>query len=94
MLKTVVLLVFLLACSLFAMSQTTAPSKVKALQEQKLDGTAEVFVHLGGKLMGELKSRLNMESDDSKKTTEPVKVIYDFGLFKMERQETRSVKKP
>jgi len=74
--------------------QTNAALKSKSVNEQKLDGTGEVFLHLGGKLVDELKNKLNIESGDSGKKTEKVNVVYDFGLFKLEREETRAVKKP
>jgi len=93
MLKTVLAISFIIF-SFYAASQMSAPAKAKPLPEQTLDGTAEVFLHLGGKLMGELKTRLNMDTDESKKSTETVKVIYDFGLFKIERDEKQPIKKP
>lgn len=91
--KKILFTVFLLSGSA-AMGQTSTFQKPNPVAEQKLDGTAEVFLHLGGKLVDELKNKLNIESDDLKKSTEKVKVVYDFGLFKLEREETRAVKKP
>jgi hypothetical protein len=73
-------------------AQKTVEPKKEPVKEQLLDGTLDIMGHLGGKLLGELKTRMNLDDKDVKKPTEEVKVVYDFGLFKWERTEMRPKK--
>lgn len=90
--RILVLAALIICCSQLKAQSAAQDSTTKSttVQSEKVHGFWEVMGYVGGKLTGELSTRLNI--DNKEKDTVPTEVKVELGWIKFTRIEDRPVK--
>ncbi|MFN2424550.1 MAG: hypothetical protein ABR572_12335 [Cryomorphaceae bacterium] len=70
-------------------TDTTAQTRAKKAEVEKVDGVWALSSYLGKKLVREFSSRLNLDRDETNREPQPVTVAITVGSFRVERTEFR-----